>query len=63
MSKLRRRHREVCVCILLGLNGKETSDRLGISRRTIEDYRRELLEAYDCRTQAQLVFKLFKAYA
>ena len=63
MSKLRRRHREVCVCILLGLTGKETGDRLGISRRTVEDYRKELLEAYDCRNTAQLVFKLYKAYA
>lgn len=62
MPLLSRRQREVCVMILLGLNSKEAGVRLGLSHRTVEWYREQVLAKYECKTAAQLIFKLFKAY-
>lgn len=55
---LTKRQREVCALLVIGYSNKRVGQVLGISSRTIEDHRREVLKAAGAMTAAELVFKL-----
>ena len=59
MIHLTRREREVAVCLLLGLSSADMAARLLISRRTIEDYRLQLLKKFEVTDTLRLVVKLW----
>lgn len=61
MNRLTPRQREVCICLLLGLNCKEAARRMGISPRTVEQHRERAIKKCGAVDMVDLLIKLWKA--
>ena len=60
MSDLTPREQQVCKLLTDGLSNKEIADLLGhISRRTVEDHRRNLFRKYGVKNAVQLTRKVY----
>lgn len=55
MMKLTAREREICDLVVCGLQNKEIAKRLGISPRTVEGYRLEIIHKLGVRNAIELV--------
>lgn len=53
------RERKVCALTVQGMNTKEVAMSLGISHRTVEDYRMGILRKTGLKTMIQVAFRLF----
>jgi DNA-binding CsgD family transcriptional regulator len=59
MTPLCSREREVLILTLVGCTIAEIGARLQLSPRTVEDYRRRLLEKYEVKGVQRLVLKIY----
>jgi FixJ family two-component response regulator len=57
------RERDVLAKILSGLSGKETAFALGISPRTVEDHRANIMRKFGVRSAAELMLVILKSNA
>lgn len=55
MTILTRREQEISAHLCRGLTSKEIAEKLGISRRTVEDHRTNILKKYRVRNCVQLI--------
>jgi two-component system response regulator FixJ len=58
MAELSERQRQVMDLVVEGLSNKEIAQRLGISPRTVENYRAWVMEKMDAGSLAELVRKV-----
>jgi DNA-binding NarL/FixJ family response regulator len=56
--KLTKRQREVCALLMIGYSNKRVGQVLGISSRTIEDHRREILKGAEAVSLTEVAMKL-----
>lgn len=61
MTELTRRESQVSEMLSLGLQNKEIALRLGISRRTVEEYRADVYKKFGVRNAVQLTRKMLGA--
>lgn len=59
MITLTARERQICGYLCKGWENKEIADALGISRRTVEDHRSNILQKRRCRNLVELVRQVF----
>lgn len=57
--KLTTRQRSVCLLLVIGHSNKRAAQVLGISPRTVEDHRSDILKAVEAANMAEVTFKLF----
>ncbi|WGR74326.1 MULTISPECIES: helix-turn-helix transcriptional regulator [unclassified Bradyrhizobium] len=55
MSQLTRREREICEKLCLGWTSKEIAEHFGLSPRTVEDHRFQVMTKYKVRNAVELV--------
>lgn len=60
-ASLTRRQQEISALLATGLNNKEIANRLGISRRTVEDHRGAIYERLGVRNAVELTRKVLGA--
>ena len=59
MNELTARERQVCTCLCKGWNNKETARKLGISHRTVEDHRCNILKKYRARNMIEVMIAVY----
>lgn len=60
MIKLTRREKQVCDLLVLGNTNKEVAMSLGLSWRTVDDYRHSIFEKYGVSRMVHLVRKVYR---
>jgi DNA-binding NarL/FixJ family response regulator len=61
MQDLTPKQARVCDLVALGWSNKEIAQKLGISRRTVEDHRAEIYDKMNVRNAVELVRKMLGA--
>lgn len=59
MTKLTIRQREILRYLVKGWENKEVARKLGISHRTVEDHRTNILKAYRARNMVELMIAVY----